>query len=116
MKIQDIYGPNSPGRTDKSSSAIRETKVQKKKEQNQAAAGNKVDQVEISSEAKELQKSSSEPAVARDLLSNLPSTRAHVIYEALAKIKAGLYSSDEIAEEAAAKLLGNGELDDLIRP
>ena len=117
MNIQNLNGVNSTGRTEKSSSSeLRDAKVQKKGKE-QVADSSKSDQVEISSEAKELLKSSfDEPGVARDLLSNLPSTRAHVIYAALAKVKAGLYSSDEIVEEAAAKLLNSGELNDVVRP
>ncbi len=116
MKIQDLYGGVNPlKRTEKQSlEDSGNRKIQKKKEPEQAASLRKSDQVEISKEAQELQKSQDEVGVSKELLAKLPSTRAHVIYEALAKIKAGLYSSDEIVEEAAAKLLSSGELNDLL--
>jgi hypothetical protein len=73
------------------------------------------DMVEISEEAQQLNKSQDELGVYKELLAKLPSTRAHVIYEALAKIRSGLYSKDEIVEEAAKKLLDSPELNDLIQ-
>ena len=53
-------------------------------------------------------------AGVKELLNRLPSARAHIVYEALAKVKAGFYSSDEIVAQAAQKLIDGGELDDLI--
>lgn len=114
MKIQELYGVNPPRKPDKQSvEEVRDKKVQKKESQ-QVSNSHKSDQVEISQEAQELQKSNDEVGVSKELLAKLPSARAHVIYEALAKIKAGLYSSDEIVAEAAAKLLKSDELNDLI--
>ena len=74
------------------------------------------DLVEISAEAQKLQRSQDEMGVYKELLAKLPSTRAHVIYEALAKVKAGLYAQDKIVEEAAKKLLESDEFKDLIKP
>lgn len=70
--------------------------------------------IEISEEAKKLQSNDNEIEVARELLAKLPTVRAHVIYEALAKLKAGVYSSEQIIAEAAARLQDSGELNDLI--
>jgi hypothetical protein len=42
------------------------------------------DLIEISKETKELQDSGDEIKIAQALLANLPSVRAHVVYEALA--------------------------------
>lgn len=115
MKIRDLYGGmGPPKKLEKSASQeIRE----KKSEKNQSAEVSPLkngDQVEISQEAKELQKSGSdEQFLSKELLDKLPSARAHVVYEAMAKIKAGYYSSDEIVENAARKLLDSGELDNL---
>lgn len=74
------------------------------------------DVVEISKEARRLQSSEDEIKRAKELLANLPNVRAHVVYEALAKLKAGLYSSDKIISEAVAKLHETGELDDITAP
>lgn len=120
MKVQNLNSVNPPKRSDKQSSVedIRHERKLKSKNSdastNQASAMVKSDQVEISPEAIERQKSKDELGVSRELLSQLPSSRAHVIYEALAKIKAGLYSSDEIVKEAASRLVSSGELDDII--
>jgi hypothetical protein len=65
------------------------------------------DLVEISKETKELQDSDDIIKIAKALLTNLPSVRAHVVYDALAKLKVGTYSSDNILSEAASKLLTN---------
>ena len=61
-------------------------------------------------------RSEDELKVSKELLANLPSARAHVIYEALAKLKAGHYSSEKIISEAAAKLIESGELNDIRSP
>jgi len=120
MKVHDLNSVNPPKRPDKQSSVedIRERRLKKKESEgtntNQTPSIGKSDQVEISPEAIERQKSNDEFGVSKELLSQLPSSRAHVIYEALAKIKAGLYASDEVVEEAAHRLLGSGELDDII--
>ena len=115
MKIQDFYGINPPQKPDKPVQPVRNRKVESK-DPEKVSAGNaaKSDQVQISPEAQELQKSNDEFGVSKELLAKLPSSRAHVVYEALAKIKAGFYSSDEVAEQAAEKLLGSGELKDLV--
>jgi|GEM_PF-1865567 len=114
MKIQDLYGVNPLKRTEKQSvEDVRDRKLQKRKGSEQASSLKKSDQVEISKEAQALQRSQDEVGVSKELLAKLPSTRAHVIYEALAKVKAGLYSSEEIVHEAAAKLLDSGELNGL---
>ncbi|MFQ5649939.1 MAG: hypothetical protein ACE5IY_08345 [bacterium] len=112
MKIQDLYGIGPPKKPDKPVNDVRDRKVQK--EESKRATSVKSDQVQISQEAHELQKSRDEFTVSKELLAKLPSSRAHVIYEALAKIKAGLYSSEKIVEEAAQKLLNSGELDDIV--
>lgn len=74
---------------------------------------NNGDRVRISEEARELEKSNDEISVVKKLLATLPTARAHVIYEAIAKVKAGSYASDEIVVQAAEKLIKSGELDDL---
>ncbi|MFQ5708122.1 MAG: hypothetical protein ACE5HO_11765 [bacterium] len=113
MEIKDLGNLPLPKKIEKST----HDKIQLKKVQNKTSTQTKNisegDQVEISDKAKELQESGDEIKVARELLTKLPSARAHVIFEALAKLKAGLYSSDQIMQEAASKLLQNGELDDL---
>lgn len=119
MKIQDLYGVNPPRKPEKQSSveAARERKTEKKESKSVTSSSSVVrsDQVEISQEAQELHKSDDEQGVARDLLSKLPQARNEVIYEALAKIKAGLYASEEIVGEAASKLLLSGELSDIVK-
>ena len=113
MNVQDLYGINPPRKPGKQSvGGVKHRKVDKK-ETSKVPSARKSDQVEISQEAQELQKSKNEVSVSKELLAKLPTARAHIIYEALAKIKAGLYSSDEIVEEAAAKLIKSGELNDL---
>jgi hypothetical protein len=72
------------------------------------------DRVEISEAARAFHRDEDEIKVSKELLNNLPSTRAHVIYEALAKLKAGHYSSEKIIAEASAKLIESGELDDIL--
>ncbi len=120
MKVQDLNSVNPPKRPDKQSSVEdikHERKLKSKNSDtstNQASSIGKSDQVEISPEAIERQKSKDEFGASKELLSQLPSSRANVIYEALAKIKAGLYSSDEVVEEAASRLLSGGELDNII--
>ena len=74
------------------------------------------DHVEISEEARALQRSEDELKVSKELLDNLPNARAHVIFEALAKLKAGHYASEKIISEAAAKLIESGELNDIRSP
>lgn len=112
MKINNLYGAAPPKKLQKQSvEEARQKKIQKK-ESSEASKVDK-DQVFISEEAKELQKSDDEIGKSRELLAKLPSSRAHVIYEALAKMRAGLYESDEILQEAATKLIKSGELDNL---
>ena len=116
MKIGNVYGVDPPKKLEKRSvEEIRHKKADKSDASPAAlkSAGGS-DQVEISHEAKELQRTSDEVGFSKELLAKLPSSRAHVVYEAIAKIKAGLYSSEEIAEEAATKLIQSGELDDLL--
>jgi len=122
MKINNLYGVDPPKKLVKNT--VEEIRHKKKienidsesKDLSQVAKGDvaKNDQVEISQEAQELQNTQDEVVVSKELLSKLPSTRAYIIYEALAKIRAGMYASDKIAEEAASKLVDSGELDDLI--
>lgn len=112
MKINNLYGAAPPKKLQKQSvEEARQKKIQTK-ESSEASKVDK-DQVFISEEAKELQKSDDEIGKSKELLAKLPSSRAHVIYEALAKMRAGLYESDEILQEAATKLIKSGELDNL---
>ncbi|MCH7680016.1 hypothetical protein IID10_11750 [candidate division KSB1 bacterium] len=112
MKINNLYGAAPPKKLQKQSvEEARQKKIQKK-ESSEASKVDK-DQVFISEEAKELQKSDDKIGKSKELLAKLPSSRAHVIYEALAKMRAGLYESDEILQEAATKLIKSGELDNL---
>ena len=116
MDIKSLNGLGSPKKVEKQSTQeIRSKKV----EQNKSEAASRIDkgdEVQISKEARELQSTKDEIVIAKELLSRLPSARAHIIYEALAKIKAGSYSSEEIVDRAAEKLIESGELDDLIKP
>jgi len=120
MKIMNLYGVDPPKKlVNNKVEEVRQKKIEKKDSNTKdiSAVSNDVannDQVEISKEAKELQSKHDEVAVSKQLLSKLPSTRAHIIYEALAKIRAGMFSSDKIAEEAATKLLDSGELNNII--
>ncbi|MCG8608644.1 hypothetical protein MJD09_27115 [bacterium] len=118
MNIKNIYGMGPPKKIERQS--VEAPHGNKKIEKEQAADASVTavnsDQVHISDEAKELHKNSDKQSVAKELLTRLPSTRAHVVYEALAKIKAGFYSSEEIVEKAAQRLIEGGELDDLIQP
>ncbi len=112
MKINNLYGADPPKKLQKQSvEEARQKKIQKK-ESSEASKVDK-DQVFISEEAKELQRSNDEIGKSKELLAKLPSSRAHIIYEALAKMKAGLYASDEIVQEAANKLMNSGEIDNL---
>jgi len=112
MKINNLSGAAPPKKLQKQSvEEARQKKIQKK-ESSEASKVDK-DQVFISEEAKELQRSNDEIGKSKELLAKLPSSRAHVIYEALAKMKAGLYESDEIVQEAASKLVDSGELGNL---
>jgi len=115
MKIHELYGLNPPRKPEKQSSAESLRRRQAEKANGKPVSGlAKSDQVEISPEAQKLQKSADEMSRARDLLSKAPQARSEVIYEALAKLKAGLYSSDEIVRGAAGKLLQSGELGDIV--
>ena len=114
MKINSLYNVGPAKKLEKQSvDEVRQKKIEKK-ESGQVSKSAKGDQVEISPEAQQLQKLEDEIGFSKELLAKLPSSRAHVIYEAIAKIKAGLYSSEKIAEEAAAKLIDSGELNDLL--
>ena len=116
MNIKNLHGMGPPKKIEKQSvQEVRQNRgLQKENSTVAAATAPKTDQVEISDLARELQNSQDEQGKAIELLNRLPSARAHVVYEALAKVKAGFYSSDEIVEQAARKLLEGGELDDLI--
>ncbi len=114
MEIKDLNSLGLPKKIEKNPSDQIQPKKTEKKNSEQVTTVRQGDQVEISEKAKELQKAEDEVKMARELLAKLPSVRAHVIYEALAKLKAGLYSSDQIIAEVAAKLIKNGELDDLL--
>jgi hypothetical protein len=72
------------------------------------------DRIEIFGKAGAVQRPDDEIRVMSGLLNELPSTRTHFIYEALAKLKAGHYASEKIVDEAADKLMRSGELNDLI--
>jgi len=112
MKISNLYGADPPKKVQKQSvEEARQKKIQKKESSESSKVNS--DRVHISEEAKELQRSNDEIGKSKELLAKLPSSRAHVIYEALAKIKAGLYASDKIVQEAASKLVDSGELDNL---
>ncbi len=114
MNIKNLIGFGPTAKIEQQSNEeVRITKAQKDKS-SEAANTKKGDLVQISEEAKELQNSNNEILFAKELLSKLPSVRAHVIYEALAKIKAGFYTSEEVIEEAATKLLDSSEFKDLI--
>ena len=116
MNIKNLHGMGPPKKIEKQSvQEVRQNKsLQKENSAVAAATASKTDQVEISELARELQHSQDEHGKAKELLNKLPSARAHVVYEALAKVKAGFYASDEIVEQAAKKLIDGGELDDLI--
>ncbi len=116
MNIKNLYGMGPPKKIEKQSvHEVRQNKsLQKEHSTVAATTASKTDQVEISELARELQHTQDEHGKAKELLNRLPSARAHVVYEALAKVKAGFYSSDEIVAQAAQKLLDGGELDDLI--
>lgn len=123
MNIHDLKPVDPPKTVAKpSSEEIRQKKIQGKESERlnsvdssaEGLAAN--DLVEISEQAQQFQQSQDELGVYKELLAKLPTTRAHVIYEALAKIKAGLYSQDEIVEEAAKKLLESNEFKDLLQP
>ncbi len=112
MKVSNLNGAAPPNKLQKQSAEeVRQKKIQKRESSESSKVNS--DQVHISEEAKELQRSSDEIGKSKELLAKLPSSRAHVIYEALAKMKAGLYASDEIVQEAASKLIDSGELDNL---
>ena len=100
MSIRELQSLNLANITKKPRTVAneREASVQAKKI-------NHEDLIEISKETKELQDSGDEIKIAQALLANLPSVRAHVVYDALAKLKVGTYSSDTILSEAASKLL-----------
>lgn len=119
MKINNIYGVDPPSRLNKQSvDGVRDKKTVEKRDDSQSSKVNtssaRTDQVEISHEAQALRKSDNEIGLSKELLNKLPNARAHVVYEAIAKIKAGLYSNDEIVESAAGKLLQSGELKDIV--
>lgn len=114
MKIKGLQSLGPPKKLEKSvSQEVRDKKIAKK-ESSEVSSFASGDQVEISQQAKDLQKAGSdENVLTRKLLSKLPSARAHVVYEAMAKVKAGYYASDEIVDSAARKLLESGELNNL---
>jgi hypothetical protein len=118
MNIKNISGMGPPKNIEKQS--IEDSrpgqKVEKERAGDSSDASVKSDQVQISAEAKKLHKSSDELGLAKESLNRLPAIRAHVVFEALAKIKAGFYSSDEMVEKAAQKLVDSGELNDLLEP
>ena len=114
METKDLVGLGALKQIDKA----RTEKIQPRNVKKSVSSHNETiasgDRVEISGEGRKLQGSSDELKVTKKLLGNLPNVRAHVVYEALAKLKAGLYSNEEIVSAAAEKLLESGELDDII--
>lgn len=120
MKINNIYGVDPPNRLNKQSvDGVRDKKKAEKKDDSGASrvssSSAKTDQVQISHEGQALQRSDNEIGLSKELLNKLPNARAHVVYDAIAKIKAGLYSNDEIVESAAQKMLQSGELNDVVK-
>ncbi len=112
MKVSNLNGAAPPNKLQKQSAEeVRQKKIQKRESSESSKVNS--DQVHISEEAKELQRSIDEVGKSKELLAKLPSSRAHIIYEALAKMKAGLYASDEIVQEAANKSMNSGEIDNL---
>ncbi|MFQ5638775.1 MAG: hypothetical protein ACE5IR_12355 [bacterium] len=117
MEIKDLNSLSLPRKIEKSPSEELRTKKIEKKETSKPDSihpTEKKDQIEISEEARKLQRSETEIEGAKELLANLPSFRAHVIYEALAKLRAGLYSDEQILSEVAARLVEGDELKDLM--
>ena len=102
MEIKHLTSLGFPKKSDKS----HPEKIQLKNETKKDSV-HQGDQAEISKEATELQNSADEVKLAKELLKNLPKVRAYVIYEALAKLRAGIYSSDKIISDATSKLLAD---------
>jgi len=105
MEIKDLNSFRFPKKLDKSHPEKIQLKDENKKHPAHIKNINLGDQVEISQEARGFQNSVDEIKLAKELLKNLPTVRAYIIYEALAKLKAGIYSSDKIISEATSKLL-----------
>lgn len=114
MEIKDLNGLGLPKRIERNPSDKVQPKKAERKESDTLSSSKEGDQVEISDKAREVQKSDNELQMAKELLSELPSERAHVVYEALAKLKAGVYSDDQIIAEATSRLLDSDELRDLL--
>jgi len=115
MDIKDLNSLGVPRKIErKQTDDIQSRKAKQNTAAEKAKNIEKIDSVEISEKAKQLQKTEEDLKGAKELLAKLPSDRAQVIYTALAKLKAGLYSEDEIIEEAASKLIDSGELNDLL--
>lgn len=115
MDIKDLNNLGLPRKIErKQTEDLQPRKAKQKAEPEKAKSIEKSDSVEISEEAKKLQESDNDLKGARELLAKLPNERAQVIYNALAKLKAGLYSREQIIEEAASRLVDSGALDDLL--
>ena len=114
IEIKDVVALGAPKQNDRSRAENTQPRNANKNVSSSIDKTRSRDRVEISTEARRLQGSSDESKIAKKLLASLPNVRANVVYEALAKLKAGLYSSDKIVSEAADKLLESGDLDDLI--
>ncbi len=116
MEIKDINGFGLQGKKVEkpATEPIRIPKKSEGKDQPRIEKTEEQDSIELSPEAQELKQSEDELKVARELLSKLPNFRAHVIYEALAKLKAGVYSDEQIMAEVAARLLDSEELRGLL--
>ncbi len=114
-ELNNLGLPPKPNKVEKVSSS--ETRI-KNRASPEAQSPEQIrqasDLVEISDQARELQKNDNDLEVARKLLSNLPSYRAYIVYQALAKLRAGIYSEEQIVEEVAERMLESGDLDDIV--
>jgi len=115
MDIKDLSSLGLPRKIErKQAEDLQPRKTKQKAEPEKTKSIEKSDSVEISEEAKKLQKSDKDLQGAKELLAKLPNERAQIIYNALAKLKAGLYSEEHIIEEAASRLVDSGALHDLL--
>ena len=116
MQIKNLIASDLPKKIDRGATERIQPRYIERDTSGHVANKPAQDRVEISEEARALQRSEDELKGSKELLDKLPSTRAHVIYGALAKLKAGHYSSEKIVSEAAAKLIEGGELNDIRSP
>ncbi|MCG8605229.1 hypothetical protein MJD09_09550 [bacterium] len=113
MDIKSLSSSDTPKKIDRSANERNQSRNIKKNSSAPVEHRLSSDHMQISQEARALQRREDELKVSKEL-NHLPSTRANVIYEALAKLKAGHYSSEKIVSEASAKLIASGELDDIL--